>query len=340
MTQQHAPVIVHTRRIQLTGTVHYGICSPDTSCVHKNVLMMLIVSLSTDMTPSCPTDVQMVDTEGKNEDVAEEAEVTTPEPIHLDSPGSNSPTQHDTPTEDVNASATEEDEVHVIPNQDRQHSDSPEQHTSGRRRRLCCDGQDLLDEAATSQFLGLETSMLKYQCLQHRQLKLVNRNIEKMQQGQNMFHLSFQNQMDTMNQHLACLTTAIQDLCQQVAMDSRQQRHRERSANARMDRQTRAIGRLATATTCRSRCALALHVDMGHFCGDVARGLGQITAAVDLLHSTQADRGSSDTPFDSEESQSSVSSTDARTMRRGSTCNPVGNVLVARGAHRGHFAIP
>ncbi|KAJ1172206.1 hypothetical protein NDU88_004054 [Pleurodeles waltl] len=97
-------------------------------------------------------------------------------------------------------------------------------------------------------------------------------------------------------------------------------RCRERNTTALLDRLSLSIVRLATTTTCLSRRTVKLQVELGHFAGDVARGLGCISHAVDLIDTSQAARGIGDTPQDFEEisNVSSVSASDARILRSSS----------------------
>ncbi|KAJ1191018.1 hypothetical protein NDU88_000335 [Pleurodeles waltl] len=93
-----------------------------------------------------------------------------------------------------------------------------------------------------------------------------------------------------------------------------------------MDPLSHSIGRFATFTTNFSKRTITLKVEMGRSSGDISRGLGQITFAVELLQMAHIARGAGDTPQDSEEnsSVSSVSATDARSLRRISSCTSVG----------------
>ncbi|KAJ1193805.1 hypothetical protein NDU88_003101 [Pleurodeles waltl] len=97
-------------------------------------------------------------------------------------------------------------------------------------------------------------------------------------------------------------------------------RRRECNTAARLDRLSQSIGRLATTTTCLSRRTVTLQVELGHFAHDVARRLGRISHTVDLIQTTQAERGIGDTPQDSEDisSVSSASASVARILRSSS----------------------
>ncbi|KAJ1197635.1 hypothetical protein NDU88_001491 [Pleurodeles waltl] len=59
---------------------------------------------------------------------------------------------------------------------------------------------------------------------------------------------------------------------------------------------------------------------MDHFASDVARGLGRISHAVDMMEERQVARGVADMPQDSEERStiSSASATGTRVLRSGS----------------------
>ncbi|KAJ1157739.1 hypothetical protein NDU88_010439 [Pleurodeles waltl] len=104
-----------------------------------------------------------------------------------------------------------------------------------------------------------------------------------------------------MNTHLGNLTQSIDFLVRELVADRAQARHRECNTAARLDRLAAFIGPLGTNTTCLSRHTVSLQIELGHFAGDVARGLGHISPVVDILETRQAARGTGDTPQDSEE---------------------------------------
>ncbi|KAJ1176505.1 hypothetical protein NDU88_001783 [Pleurodeles waltl] len=113
-------------------------------------------------------------------------------------------------------------------------------------------------------------------------------------------------------------------MCQLVAgllTQSDSARRRDRQLLQRLDRMASSIVRLAVNTTGLSRRTVSLQVDMGHFAGDVARGLGRLSHAKDLMEAQQVARGTGDMPQDSEEGStvSSVSAGDTRVLRSGST---------------------
>ncbi|KAJ1177760.1 hypothetical protein NDU88_003012 [Pleurodeles waltl] len=81
------------------------------------------------------------------------------------------------------------------------------------------------------------------------------------------------------------LTGALVKVCAEISEDRSTQRHRERSKAVQMDAKTRAIGRLAPATTVLSSRAVVLQMVMSHISRDVSRGPGQIIAAVKAIQS-------------------------------------------------------
>ena len=261
---------------------------------------------------SYPTDPQTEHMGDSNQDGGESPQEECTEAISLDSPATLSPPHRHHDSDIGDAPPSGEEEVQMVEVDVTEPSVVHQQQASGRGRRRRREAAADQDDSTGTHFFDLENALLKYQILQHRQVKLVNRNLVNMSAG-----------LEAIATNVASLTNAINDLCQQVATDRAHHRHRERIMDARMERQTRGIARLANAVTSLSRRAIALQVDMGHFCGDVARGLGQITSAVDLLQNTQAMSGTGDTPQDSEESASSVSAADARAMRRSHTRNTV-----------------
>ncbi|KAJ1112954.1 hypothetical protein NDU88_001214 [Pleurodeles waltl] len=83
---------------------------------------------------------------------------------------------------------------------------------------------------------------------------------------------------------------------------------------------TRAIGRLAQAT----RCTLAVLVEMmGHYSGDDAQGLQQISAAVEVFQTASIASGATGEAPESEVSSlSSVPAADTRGLHRSSSSQP------------------
>ncbi|KAJ1142695.1 hypothetical protein NDU88_009008 [Pleurodeles waltl] len=148
----------------------------------------------------------------------------------------------------------------------------------------------------------------------------MNRNLYRMQQTLTQGFGNVENQLSTMNTNMVNLTTAINDLCREMVADQAHARRKERNTAARLDCLSQSICRLATTTTCLSRRTVTLQVELGHFAGDVAKGLGRITSAVDFIHTSQAARGTGDTPQDSKDisSVSRVSASDASILRSSS----------------------
>ncbi|KAJ1163387.1 hypothetical protein NDU88_003845 [Pleurodeles waltl] len=148
-------------------------------------------------------------------------------------------------------------------------------------------------------------------------MRVMNRNLIRLQQTLSQGFANVDNQLTAMNTTMANLTSSINDLVREMVADRAHARLRERNTAARLDRLSVSNGHLVTTITCLSRRTVKLQVELGHFAGDVARGLGRISHAVDLIETSQAARGIGDTPQDSEEisSVSSVSASDARILQ-------------------------
>lgn len=99
-----------------------------------------------------------------------------------------------------------------------------------------------------------------------------------------------------MERKLDAMSDAIVQLCTELKEDKAHNCRVEQSRSHDMHSTMRAIGRLASATSLHSKCTLALQVEMGHYSGDIARGLQQITGAVEPLQtSLVATGGGADT---------------------------------------------
>ncbi|KAJ1123873.1 hypothetical protein NDU88_002340 [Pleurodeles waltl] len=160
-------------------------------------------------------------------------------------------------------------------------------------------------------------------------MQVRNRNLHRLQQTLSQGFANVDNQFTAMNNNMANLTSSINDLVWEMVADRAHERNRESNTAARFDRLSQSIGRLATTTTCLSRRTIKPQVELGHFAGDVARGLGCISHAVDLIETTQAARGIGDIPRDSEDisSISRVSASDARILQSSSARQGSGDPL-------------
>ncbi|KAJ1201143.1 hypothetical protein NDU88_004958 [Pleurodeles waltl] len=127
-------------------------------------------------------------------------------------------------------------------------------------------------------------------------------------------------QFSRLNDNVSDLTLLIRQLVTELVAERQSIRCRERQLVQRFDRMAASIVRLAVNTTGLSRRTVSLQVGLGDFAGDVARGLGSISHAVDMLEAKQVARGMAETPQYSEEGStiSSASATDTRVLRSGS----------------------
>ncbi|KAJ1174536.1 hypothetical protein NDU88_006357 [Pleurodeles waltl] len=103
-------------------------------------------------------------------------------------------------------------------------------------------------------------------------------------------------QFTRLNDNVSELTQSIRQLVTELVADRRSARHRERHLVTRFDGMAASIGRLATNTTGMSRRTVSLQVELGHFAGDVAQGLGHISHAVDMFEAREVARGTGETP--------------------------------------------
>ncbi|KAJ1201511.1 hypothetical protein NDU88_005320 [Pleurodeles waltl] len=127
-------------------------------------------------------------------------------------------------------------------------------------------------------------------------------------------------QFTLLNDNVSELTLSIRKLVTELVAERHSARRRERHLITRFDRMAASIGHLAMNTTGLLRQTVSLQVELGHFAGDVAQGLGSMSHAVDMLEARQVARGTGESPQDSEEGStiSSVSATDTRVLRSGS----------------------
>ncbi|XP_069061942.1 myb-related transcription factor, partner of profilin-like [Pleurodeles waltl] len=92
--------------------------------------------------------------------------------------------------------------------------------------------EDVTDE----QLLGLEASLLQTHRLQNRHMRLMNRNLTRLQDTLMQGFANVDNQFTTMNAHMANMTTSIDSLVREMVADREQARRRKLSTPARLDR--------------------------------------------------------------------------------------------------------
>lgn len=147
--------------------------------------------------------------------------------------------------------------------------------------------------------------MLKFQHLQQKQIRMINM---KLSRGFANITQQLADNQARIEAKFDAMTGAIVQLCTELKKDRAQHRRIERCRAHEMQSMTRAIGQLATATTQHSKRIMALQVEMGHYSGNVARNLQQITAAVEAIQTNVVATGEATDTADSEvTSRSSVS---------------------------------
>ncbi|KAJ1129340.1 hypothetical protein NDU88_007711 [Pleurodeles waltl] len=176
------------------------------------------------------------------------------------------------------------------------------------------------EDVGDSSMSATRAALISGQRLQTRQMRVISGAMQRMERnfttGLAQVHTDFQ----SLNNHVGDLALSIRQLVTELVSERESARRHERQLIHRLDRMAASIVRLAVNTTGLSRRTVSLQVDLGHFAGDVARGLGQISHPVDMMEARQVARGTADTPQDSEEGStvSSASATDTRVLRSGS----------------------
>ncbi|XP_078508090.1 Z-DNA-binding protein 1 isoform X2 [Lissotriton helveticus] len=142
--------------------------------------------------------------------------------------------------------------------------------------------QSVSSAGAVSQLMSgaLGRAMLQMQRLQKKTQRQMN---ERMTQGFSMISDKLTENQTRLEAKLDALTNTVADLAKEWAEERAQLRRMERSRGHKLDALSRAIYRLTHATSQHSKRTLGLQVGIGHYSGDVARGLERITAAVETL---------------------------------------------------------
>ncbi|XP_069083873.1 uncharacterized protein [Pleurodeles waltl] len=188
-----------------------------------------------------------------------------------------------------------------------------------RRRRVQVQAVAQEDIGETS-MSAVEASLLSGQRLQTRQLRIISGAMQRMEHNFTHGLADVSTQFTRLNDNVSDLTQSVRQLVTELVAERQSARRRERQLVQRFDRMAASIVRLALNTTGLSLRTVSLQVELGHFAGDVARGLGRIRHAVDMLEARQVAKGTGETPQDSEEGStiSSASATDTRVLRSGS----------------------
>ncbi|XP_069085660.1 uncharacterized protein [Pleurodeles waltl] len=207
-----------------------------------------------------------------------------------------------------------------------------------RRRRLRRAG--LHAESGRSSTTMTEAQLLRGQRLQNQMLGRISGVLHHFVRSNENSMQQLHAQLDVIGNNTGDLALSMRELVAELLSQSEGWRRRDRQLLQRLDRMASSICRLAVNTTGLSRRTVGLQVEMGHFAGDVARGLGRITHVIDLMEARHVSRGTGDTPQDSEEGStvSSVSAGDTRVLRSGSTrqstAEQPGNSQAGRGRRR------
>ncbi|XP_069091216.1 uncharacterized protein [Pleurodeles waltl] len=181
-----------------------------------------------------------------------------------------------------------------------------------------------------------EAHLLRGQRLQNRILGRISGVLHRFVRNKHASMQYLNTRMDMICSNTGDLALAMRELAGGLLAQAEGGRRRDRQIMHRLDRMATSIGRLAMNTTGLSRRTVGLQVEMGHFAGDVARGLGRLTHIIELMETREMSRATGETPQDSEEGStvSSVSVTDSRVLRSGrqSTTEQQGPARLAGGA--------
>ncbi|KAJ1187090.1 hypothetical protein NDU88_003869 [Pleurodeles waltl] len=175
-------------------------------------------------------------------------------------------------------------------------------------------------DVGDSSMSAAEAALIQGQRLQTRQMRLISGAMRRTERNQTTGLAQVHTELQNLNSNVGGLALSIRQLVTKLVTERESARRRDRQLIHRLDRMTASIVRLAVNTTGLSRRTVSLQVDMGHFASNVARGLGRISHAVDMLEARQVARGAADTPQNSEEGStiSSASATDTRVLRSAS----------------------
>ncbi|KAJ1100789.1 hypothetical protein NDU88_005864 [Pleurodeles waltl] len=183
---------------------------------------------------------------------------------------------------------------------------------TGRRETLEHTGQTPLRRRRRSRTSGLqsasgqlppstsEAQLLRGQRLQNNILGRISGVLHRFVRTNEASMQQLNSRMDMIVTNTGDLALAMRELAAGLLAQAEGGRRRDRQLLHRLDRMATSIGRLAMNTTGLSRRTVGLQVEMGHFAGDVARGLGCLTHVIDLMEARHLSRGTGETPQDSE----------------------------------------
>lgn len=149
---------------------------------------------------------------------------------------------------------------------------TPKHRESGAvRRRSRATTSCATDEDATL-CAGLEGSMLQIQRLQHKSMRSINRHKSLHYMGEGKMGMA----------------GAIRELCATLNRDQAARHRASQHSNLRLQRYTKVVNPLCTATSQLTRRSVSMQVEMSHCFHDVAKGLAQVTAAAEQLQTEKA----------------------------------------------------
>ncbi|KAJ1214926.1 hypothetical protein NDU88_002537 [Pleurodeles waltl] len=190
-----------------------------------------------------------------------------------------------------------------------------------RRRRLGTPSSQRQAESGDASISHTEAALLRGQPLQTQEIRRITGALLRMERNHgNTMQLVYY-ELQLICSHIGNLALSVRQLVGGLLTQTESARRQDRQLLNRRDRMSSSIVRLAVNTTGLSRRTVSIQVGMGHFASDMARGLGRLSHAVDLMEARQVARGTGDTPQDSEEGStvSSVSAGDTRVLHSGST---------------------
>ncbi|KAJ1110074.1 hypothetical protein NDU88_007429 [Pleurodeles waltl] len=142
-----------------------------------------------------------------------------------------------------------------------------------RRCRMMRAGQQA--ESGLPSTTPTEAQLLRGQRLQNQQLGRISGVLQRFERNHANSMQQVHAQLEVIGNNTGGLALSMRKLVAGLLTQSEGARRRDRQLLQRLDRMASSIVRLAVNTTGLSRRTVSLQVDMGHFAGDVAWGLGR-----------------------------------------------------------------
>ncbi|XP_078506962.1 uncharacterized protein LOC144767371 [Lissotriton helveticus] len=219
-------------------------------------------------------------------------------------------------------SVMESDHCSSHPNVPRQAVVTPTSQTAGRQRirqRVVPPGRAAARPVDLSEGYGVvETRMLRVQRLQGRHMGAMKLTMTKLCN-------KLGNMTDAVHEHTTAVSAGnkdiklcLQELTRAIVAGQQSERRRHRQIMLAVNTTNKAINKLCNSTAVLSRRSVSLQVELGHYCGDVAKALERVTTAVEQLQPGSASVSSLGAEEGSEaaSSVSSVSLPDTSVRRR------------------------